>query len=49
MDTPNGQDNAEYFRTKCYEGLYRHYGTQPDQALIDRLEFELKPLLKWDM
>ena len=45
-DTPNGQDNVEYFRTKCYEGLYRHYGTQPDQALIDRLEFELNTIIK---
>ncbi|MEE0252209.1 MAG: DNA polymerase III subunit alpha [Acutalibacteraceae bacterium] len=45
-DTPNGQDNVEYFRTKCYEGLYRHYGNQPDQALIDRLEFELNTIIK---
>ena len=36
----------EYFRTKCYEGLYRHYGNQPDQALIDRLEFELNTIIK---
>ena len=45
-DTPNGQDNVEYFRTKCYEGLYRHYGNQPAQALIDRLEFELNTIIK---
>ena len=45
-DTPNGQDNVEYFRAKCYEGLYRHYGDQPDQTLIERLEFELNTIIK---
>ncbi len=26
--------------------FYRHYGNQPDQALIDRLEFELNTIIK---
>ncbi len=45
FDTPNGQDNVEYFKNKCYEGLYRHYGENPAQSLIDRLEFELDTII----
>lgn len=44
FDTPNGQDNTAYFREKCYEGLYKHYGKNPDQSIIDRLEYELKTI-----
>ncbi len=36
-----GEDHYEYFRRKCYEGLYQKYGTDPDKAIIDRLEYEL--------
>ena len=39
--TPNNEDHYTYFKRLCYEGLYRHYGSQPDQSLIDRLEYEL--------
>ncbi len=39
--TPNNEDHYTYFRRKCYEGLYRHYGNEPDQALTERLEYEL--------
>ncbi len=39
--TPNNEDHYEYFRRKCYDGLYRKYGEAPDQAIIDRLEYEL--------
>lgn len=44
FETPNGQENTSYFRDKCYEGLYRHYGKNPDKAIIDRLEYELKTI-----
>ena len=37
----NGQDHFEYFRQKCYDGLYKRYGTNPAQNIIDRLEYEL--------
>lgn len=46
FDTPNGQENVAYFREKCYEGLYRHYGEHPAQSIIDRLEYELKTIEK---
>ena len=46
FDTPNGQENTEYFRDRCYEGLHRHYGDHPEQALVDRLEYELNTIQK---
>lgn len=41
FDVPNGQDHFEYFKQQCYEGLYKHYGNNPDKALTERLEYEL--------
>ena len=46
FDTPNGQENTAYFRDQCYAGLKRHYGDHPEQALIDRLEYELGTIEK---
>lgn len=46
FDTPNGQENTAYFRERCYEGLYRHYGEHPEQSLVDRLEYELNTIEK---
>ncbi|MBR5473508.1 MAG: DNA polymerase III subunit alpha, partial [Clostridia bacterium] len=37
----NGQDHYEYFRNKCYEGLYKNYGQNPSKEVVDRLEYEL--------
>ena len=39
-------DHAQFFRQKCYEGLYRHYGENPEQKVIDRLEYELSVIEK---
>ena len=39
--TPNDEDHYEYFRRRCYDGLYKKYGDSPDRSLIDRLEYEL--------
>ncbi len=41
FDVPNNEDHYEYFRRKCYEGLYKHYGENPDRSLLERLEYEL--------
>lgn len=41
---PDNEDHFEYFRRKCYDGLYRHYGDFPSQELIDRLEYELSTI-----
>ena len=35
------KDHFEYFKNKCYEGLYRIFGENPDKAYIERLEYEL--------
>ena len=41
FDTPDGSDNVEYFRRKCYAGLHEKYGDHPDQSVTERLEYEL--------
>lgn len=46
FDTPNGQENVSYFREKCFEGLHLYYGEQPEQSIVDRLEYELKTIEK---
>ena len=28
FDVPNGEDHYEYFRRRCYEGLYKKYGSK---------------------
>ncbi len=35
------RDHFEYFKEKCYEGLYRIFGEAPDKAYTERLDFEL--------
>lgn len=46
FDVPNNEDHLEFFRRQCYSGLYRHYGLNPDQSLIDRLEYEINTISK---
>ncbi len=38
------RDHYEYFRTLCYNGLYKLYGDSPAANVIDRLEYELKTI-----
>lgn len=38
---PEGYSHYEYFRMKCYEGLEKRYGKNPDSLYVDRLEYEL--------
>ncbi|MGN0453251.1 MAG: DNA polymerase III subunit alpha [Ruminococcus sp.] len=44
FDVPNGEDHYEYFRRKCYEGLHRHYGDNPEPSIAERLEYELSTI-----
>ena len=44
FDVPDGEDHYEYFRRQCYAGLYKYYSSNPDQSIVDRLEFELKTI-----
>ncbi len=44
FEVPDGKDHFEYFRERCYEGLYRIYGKGVDNSVIDRLEYELSTI-----
>lgn len=35
------QDHFEYFSKKCFDGLYKIYGQNPEKKYIDRLNYEL--------
>ena len=37
----DGYTHYEYFKMKCYEGLKKRYGENPDSLYIERLEYEL--------
>lgn len=38
---PDGQSHYDYFRMKCYDGLKKRYGENPDNIYVERLEYEL--------
>lgn len=44
FDVPDNMDHFEYFKNKCYEGLYKNYGQNPSGGIIDRLEYELETI-----
>ncbi len=46
FDVPDNEDHLVYFRRSCYDGLRRHYGDNPDQSLVDRLEYEIGTISK---
>lgn len=46
FDVPNNEDHLEYFRRSCYNGLYKHYGENPDKILVNRLEYEINTISK---
>ncbi len=41
FDVPAGKSHYDYFREKCYDGLIKRYGNNPDKIYVDRLEYEL--------
>ncbi|MBE6750640.1 MAG: DNA polymerase III subunit alpha [Ruminococcaceae bacterium] len=40
------RDHFEYFKEKCYNGLYKIYGDDPDSVATERLEYELSVINK---
>ncbi|RKJ57329.1 DNA polymerase III subunit alpha [bacterium 1XD42-1] len=38
---PEGEENQDYFRRLCMEGLHRHYGETPSEEVCKRLDYEL--------
>lgn len=45
-EAPNKQDNVTFFRDMCMAGLHRHYGENPPQEYLERLEYELSVIIK---
>ena len=43
FEAPGG-DSYAYFREECYKGMYRLYGPEPDEAIVQRLEYELETI-----
>ncbi len=41
FDVPDNISHFDYLRKKSYEGLFARYGSTPDKACTDRLEYEL--------
>ncbi len=44
FDVPNDENHFEYFKRQCYEGLYKHYGENPEREIVERLEYELSTI-----
>ena len=40
------KDHFEFFREKCFEGLYKHLGENPPEEYITRLNYELDTINK---
>lgn len=38
------KDHFEFFKEKCFDGLYKKYGQDVDAKIIDRLKFELETI-----
>lgn len=38
---PDRYSHYDYFKKKCYEGLLKRYGKNPDNTYVERLEYEL--------
>ena len=41
FDTPDGSDSESFFQRLCFEGLKRRYGDDPEQSIVDRLNYEI--------
>lgn len=44
FEVPNNQNHFDYFKQKCYDGLYKNYGQNPSKEIVDRLEYELETI-----
>lgn len=46
FDVPDGKDHFEYFKEKCYEGLYKNYANDCRPEYTERLDYELSVIKK---
>ncbi len=44
FDTPGNKNHFEYFKEKCYDGLYKKYAKEAQEEAIKRLEYELSTI-----
>ncbi|CRH46354.1 DNA polymerase III polC-type [Mycoplasmopsis arginini] len=44
---PTFDDSPVKLRNLVYENLYKRYGNNPDPIIIERIEKELNPLIKY--
>lgn len=46
FEVPNNMDHFEYFKNQCYYGLCRHFGDNPPENYVQRLDYELDVINK---
>ncbi len=46
FEAPNSLTNKEFMKKLCFEGLRKHYGENPEEHIIKRLEFEIDVIEK---
>ncbi len=46
FEAPNSLTNKEFMQKLCFEGLRKHYGENPEEHIIKRLEYEIDVIEK---
>ena len=46
FDVPDNKDHFEYFKERCYDGFFKHYGKNYDPSYLQRLDYELEVINK---
>ena len=46
FEVPNGMDHFEYFKNQCFYGLCKHFGDNPPENYVERLNYELDVINK---
>ncbi len=46
FEVPNGMDHFEYFKNQCFYGLCKHFGDNPPEKYVERLNYELDVINK---
>lgn len=41
FEVPNNMDHFKYFKEQCFNGLKKYYGENPDEKIVERLNYEL--------
>ena len=46
FEVPNNMDHFEYFKNQCFYGLCKHFGDNPPEKYVERLNYELDVINK---